>query len=220
MLEFLTAKLKDALKFVNINLVYELRIRAGKPAVINYRGKYVFLGSRGIADKAEKPLILYNVPSRTGVNIEPSTYAALADHPNIAGIKEAGGNFSKIAETVSLVGDRLALYSGNDDQTVPMMALGASGVISVLSNVLPAETENMCRLFFEGKGKESAAMQCGFIPLISALFSDVNPIPVKEAMAMLGYCTPELRLPLVRLDEAKREILRTRLREAGLVPVM
>ena len=173
-----------------------------------------------IADKAEKPLILYNVPSRTGVNIEPSTYAALADHPNIAGIKEAGGNFSKIAETVSLVGDRLALYSGNDDQTVPMMALGASGVISVLSNVLPAETENMCRLFFEGKGKESAAMQCGFIPLISALFSDVNPIPVKEAMAMLGYCTPELRLPLVRLDEAKREILRTRLREAGLVPVM
>lgn len=173
-----------------------------------------------IADKAEKPLILYNVPSRTGMNIEPSTYAALADHPNIVGIKEAGGNFSKIAETVSLVGDRLALYSGNDDQTVPMMALGASGVISVLSNVLPTETENMCRLFLEGKGKESAAMQCGFIPLISALFSDVNPIPVKEAMAMLGYCTPELRLPLVRLDEAKREILRTRLREAGLVPVM
>lgn len=172
-----------------------------------------------IADSAEKPLILYNVPSRTGVNIEPSTYAALADHPNIAGIKEAGGNFSKIAETVSLVGDKLALYSGNDDQTVPMLALGASGVISVLSNVLPAETERMCRLFFEGDVKESARMQCGLIPLISALFSDVNPIPVKEAMAMLGYCTPQMRLPLVALDEGKRKALRDRLKEAGLHPV-
>lgn len=172
-----------------------------------------------IADSAEKPLILYNVPSRTGVNIEPSTYAALADHPNIAGIKEAGGNFSKIAETVSLVGDKLALYSGNDDQTVPMLALGAAGVISVLSNVLPAETERMCRLFFEGKVKESAKMQCSLIPLISALFSDVNPIPVKEAMAMLGYCTPQMRLPLVALDEGKRKALRDRLKEAGLHPV-
>ena len=100
-----------------------------------------------IADSAEKPLILYNVPSRTGVNIEPATYAALAGHPNIAGIKEASGNFSKIAETVHLVGDKLALYCGNDDQTVPMLALGACGVISVLSNVLPAETVKMCRLF-------------------------------------------------------------------------
>ena len=172
-----------------------------------------------IADSAEKPLILYNVPSRTGVNIEPSTYAALADHPNIAGIKEAGGNFSKIAETVSLIGDKLALYSGNDDQTVPMLALGAAGVISVLSNVLPAETERMCRLFFEGKVKESAKMQCSLIPLISALFSDVNPIPVKEAMAMLGYCTPQMRLPLVALDEGKRKALRDRLKEAGLHPV-
>ncbi|PWL97848.1 MAG: 4-hydroxy-tetrahydrodipicolinate synthase [Clostridiales bacterium] len=171
-----------------------------------------------IADSVEKPLILYNVPSRTGVNIEPSTYAALADHPNIAGIKEAGGNFSKIAETVSLIGDKLALYSGNDDQTVPMLALGAAGVISVLSNVLPAETERMCRLFFEGEVKESAKMQCGLIPLISALFSDVNPIPVKEAMAMLGFCTPQMRLPLVGLDEEKREALRHRLKEAGLDP--
>ena len=172
-----------------------------------------------IADSVEKPLILYNVPSRTGVNIEPSTYAALADHPNIAGIKEAGGNFSKIAETVSRIGDKLALYSGNDDQTVPMLALGASGVISVLSNVLPAETERMCRLFFEGDVKESARMQCGLIPLISALFSDVNPIPVKEAMAMLGFCTPQMRLPLVELDEGKRRALRDRLKEAGLHPV-
>lgn len=173
-----------------------------------------------IADKAEKPLILYNVPSRTGVNIEPSTYAALAEHPNIVGIKEAGGNFSKIAETVHLVGDKLTLYCGNDDETVPMMALGAAGVISVLSNVLPAETVKMCRLFLDGETQRSAAMQCGFVPLVAALFSDVNPIPVKEAMAMLGYCTNEMRLPLVGLDAAKRETLYRRLCEAGLHPVL
>ena len=169
-----------------------------------------------IADSVDKPLILYNVPSRTGVNIEPSTYAALADHPNINAIKEAGGNFSKNVETVSLDGDKLALYSGNDDQIVPMLSLGGSGVISVLSNVLPAETSKMCHLFFEGKIKESAAMQCKYLPLINALFSDVNPIPVKEAMAMLGYCTADMREPLFPMDDAKRENLRRELRAAGL----
>ena len=168
-----------------------------------------------IADNTEKPLILYNVPSRTGVNIEPATYAALADHPNIAAIKEAGGNFSKIAETAALVGDKLALYSGNDDQVVPMLALGASGVISVLSNVLPAETSKMCKLFFEGKIAESAAMQLHYLPLINALFSDVNPIPAKEAMAMLGYCSDEMRLPLVGMDTKKKEALRACLAEVG-----
>lgn len=168
-----------------------------------------------IADNTEKPLILYNVPSRTGVNIEPATYAALADHPNIAAIKEAGGNFSKIAETVALVGGKLALYSGNDDQVVPMLALGASGVISVLSNVLPAETSKMCKLFFEGKVAESAAMQLRYLPLINALFSDVNPIPAKEAMAMLGYCSDEMRLPLVGMDTKKKEVLRACLAEVG-----
>lgn len=168
-----------------------------------------------IADNTEKPLILYNVPSRTGVNIEPTTYAVLADHPNIAAIKEAGGNFSKIAETAALVGDKLALYSGNDDQVVPMLALGASGVISVLSNVLPAETSKMCKLFFEGKIAESAAMQLHYLPLINALFSDVNPIPAKEAMAMLGYCSDEMRLPLVGMDTKKKEALRACLAEVG-----
>ena len=170
-----------------------------------------------IADNTEKPLILYNVPSRTGVNIEPATYAALADHPNIAAIKEAGGNFSKIAETVALVDGKLALYSGNDDQVVPMLALGASGVISVLSNVLPAETSRMCKLFFEGKIAESAAMQLRYLPLINALFSDVNPIPAKEAMAMLGYCSDEMRLPLVGMDAKKKEALRACLAEVGLL---
>ncbi len=169
-----------------------------------------------IADAVDKPLILYNVPSRTGVNIEPATYAALADHPNICGIKEAGGNFSKIVETVSLIGDKLALYSGNDDQIVPMLSLGGSGVISVLSNVLPAETSKMCHLFFEGKIKESKEMQCKYLPLINALFSDVNPIPAKEAMAMLGYCTAEMREPLFPMEDSKRANLKKQLEAVGL----
>ena len=169
-----------------------------------------------IADNVTKPIILYNVPSRTGVNIEPETYAALADHPNIVAIKEASGNFSKLAETIALVGDKLDVYSGNDDQVVPMLALGGKGVISVLSNVLPAETSEMCKRFFRGDVKGSAAMQCEYLPLINALFSDVNPIPVKEAMAMLGYCESEMRKPLYPMDESKKEILRGELIKAGL----
>ena len=169
-----------------------------------------------IADSVDKPIILYNVPSRTGMNIEPETYAALADHPNINAIKEASGNFSKLVETVALVGDMLNVYSGNDDQVVPMLALGAKGVISVLSNVLPAETSEMCKRFWRGDVKGSAAMQCEYLPLINALFSDVNPIPVKEAMAMLGYCTAEMREPLYNMEESKKAKLRQRLIEAGL----
>ncbi len=169
-----------------------------------------------IADSVDKPLILYNVPSRTGVNIEPTTYAALADHPNIAGIKEAGGNFSKIAETVSLIGDKLALYSGNDDQIVPMLSMGGLGVISVLSNVLPAETSKMCHLFFEGKTRESFEMQRKYIPLINALFSDVNPIPAKHAMNLLGLCEADMREPLFPMEEKKIENLKKQLLAAGL----
>ena len=169
-----------------------------------------------IAENVDKPIILYNVPSRTGINIEPKTYEALSDVPNIYAIKEANGNFSKIAETLALVGDRLAVYSGNDDQVVPMLSLGGLGVISVLSNVCPAETVKMCDLFSEGKVKESAALQLKYLPLINALFSDVNPIPVKEAMAMLGKCTPELRLPLVRMSGEKRAALKSEMQKAGL----
>ncbi len=167
------------------------------------------------ADSVDIPIIMYNVPSRTGLNIEPQTYAYLADHPNICAIKEANGNFSKIAETFALVGDKLDIYSGNDDQTVPILSLGGKGVISVLSNVLPAETSKMCRLYFEGDVSQSAAMQLKYVPLISALFSDVNPIPVKEAMYMLGKCTPELRLPLVRMSAEKAASLRAELVKAG-----
>ena len=154
-----------------------------------------------LADATDKPIILYNVPSRTGLNIEPSTYAVLADHPNIVAIKEAGGNFSKIAETMSLVGDKLALYSGNDDQIAPMLGIGGIGVISVLSNIVPKETSKMCHDFFEGNTAECAKMQLDYLPLINALFSDVNPIPVKEAMALLGACDREMRAPLVGMDD-------------------
>ena len=124
-----------------------------------------------IADAVTKPLILYNVPSRTGVNIEPETYARMADHPNIAGIKEANSDISKIVTTAQLVAGKLDLYSGNDDQTIPILSLGGKGVISVLSNLLPAETAKMCRLWFEGDAAGAAALQLKYLPLIHALFS-------------------------------------------------
>ena len=170
-----------------------------------------------IADASTKPVILYNVPSRTGVNIEPATYAALADHPNIAGIKEANGNISKIVETAALVGDRLDIYSGNDDQIVPIMAMGGKGVISVLSNIMPARTVEICDRFFNGDLKGSAALQCALQPLISALFCEVNPIPVKAAMAAMGFCENYVRLPLTPMEEPHWQKLRSLMAEQGLL---
>ena len=140
-----------------------------------------------IADASTKPLILYNVPSRTGCNILPKTAAALADHPNIAAIKEASGNISQIAELASLTRDKLDIYSGNDDQIVPVLSLGGIGVISVLSNIMPKKTVEICTKFFEGDVKGSARMQLDLLPLINALFCEVNPIPVKAAMAAMGF---------------------------------
>ena len=169
-----------------------------------------------IADAVTKPIILYNVPSRTGINIEPQTYAALADHPNIVGIKEANGNISKIVETMALVGDKLDLYSGNDDQIVPILSMGGSGVISVLSNVLPAETEQICDRFFAGDIQGSAALQMKYLPLIQALFSEVNPIPAKAAMAAMGYGADVCRLPLTSSEQAHKQVLLERMREAGI----
>ena len=171
---------------------------------------------RAIADASTKPLILYNVPSRTGVNIEPATYAALADHPNIAAIKEAGGNISKIVETAALVGDKLDIYSGNDDQIVPILACGGKGVISVLSNVVPRETSDICHTFFAGKVKEAMDMQIKYLPLTNALFCEVNPIPAKAAMAALGFCENYLRLPLVPMEEGHEAMLRQKMRDLGL----
>ena len=169
-----------------------------------------------LADAVTKPIILYNVPSRTGINIEPETYAVLADHPNIVGIKEANGNISKIVETMALVGDKLDLYSGNDDQIVPILSMGGSGVISVLSNVLPAETEELCDRFFAGDTPGSAALQMKYLPLIQALFSEVNPIPVKAAMAEMGYGADVYRLPLTPIEEMHRQILVKRMQEIGI----
>ena len=154
-----------------------------------------------IADASTKPVILYNVPSRTGVNIEPETYARLAEHPMITGIKEANGNIAKIVETKALVGDKLDIWSGNDDQIVPILAAGGSGVISVLSNVLPKKTVELCNKFFAGDVKGSMDMQCEMFDLIKALFCEVNPIPVKAAVAALGYCENYVRLPLTPMDK-------------------
>ena len=169
-----------------------------------------------IADASTKPIILYNVPSRTGVNIEPSTYLALSKHPNIVAVKEANGNLSKIVETMALVGDDLALYSGNDDQIVPLMSLGAKGCISVLSNVLPDKTAEICTRFFNGDIKGSAQLQYEMLPLINALFSEVNPIPAKAAMAALGYCEDYLRLPLTPMEDAHKAVLLEEMRKQGL----
>ena len=169
-----------------------------------------------IADASTKPVILYNVPSRTGVNIEPATYASLADHPMIQGIKEANGQIDKITETMALCGDKLDLYSGNDDQIVPLMSVGGKGVISVLSNVLPKETSEMVHKFLAGDVQGAAQMQFKYFGLIKALFSEVNPIPAKAAMAAMGFCEDYVRLPLTVMEDSTKAVLLDRMREAGL----
>ena len=140
-----------------------------------------------IADRSTKPCILYNVPSRTGCNILPATAAALAEHPNIVAIKEASGNISQIAELASLVRGKMDIYSGNDDQIVPVLSLGGKGVISVLSNLMPKETSEICHKFLSGDVAGSTAMQLDLLPLVNALFCEVNPIPVKAAMKEIGF---------------------------------
>ena len=170
-----------------------------------------------IADATDLPIILYNVPSRTGVNMKPETCAQLAKHPNIVALKEASGNISQVAQIKALCGDALDLYSGNDDQIVPLLSLGAKGVISVLSNVMPKETHNICALFFEGKVKESAALQLKLLDFINHLFMDVNPIPVKAAMNLMGFDVGECRLPLVPMDDGQINVLRESMKQAGLL---
>lgn len=169
-----------------------------------------------IADASTKPLILYNIPSRTGVNIAPSTFVKLAEHPNIVAVKEASGNISQCVEIMSLVGDKLDMYSGNDEQIVPLMSIGGKGVISVLSNVLPKETVEICDRFFAGDVKGSAELQLKYLPLINALFSEVNPIPVKSAMAKLGFCENYLRMPLSPMEAEHEEVMFKLMRECGL----
>ena len=170
-----------------------------------------------VADRVNTPIILYNVPSRTGVNILPETYQALSKHPNIVAAKEANGNIASVAHTLALCGDDLDIYSGNDDQIVPLMSLGGKGVISVLSNVLPKETHEMAAACLKGDFKTAAQMQLRYFDLVSALFMDVSPIPVKDAMNQMGLAVGSCRLPLVPLSEAAHEKLASVLRQYQLI---
>lgn len=170
-----------------------------------------------VADNVDKPIIVYNVPSRTGLNIKPETYAELSKHKNIVGFKEAGGDMSSIAHTMALCGDDMDLYSGNDDQIVPVMSLGGKGVISVLSNLVPRQTHEICELFEQGKTKESLKLQLEYHDLISALFCEVNPIPVKAAMELMGFCSSELRLPLYEMEDKNRAKLESIMKQIGII---
>ena len=169
-----------------------------------------------VADAIDKPCILYNVPGRTGCNLLPATAAALAEHPNIVAIKEASGNISQVAKIAQLCGDKMDIYSGNDDQIIPILSLGGKGVISVLSNLLPKETSDMCHKYLNGDMATATAMQLKYLPLVDALFCEVNPIPAKAAMAAMGYCENSLRLPLTAMEENHEKTLLACMREVGI----
>ncbi len=170
-----------------------------------------------IADEVGLPVILYNVPSRTGMNIAVDTVAELAKNPNIVAIKEASGNISYAAQVIERCGDQLDVYSGNDDQIVPLMSLGAKGVISVLSNVIPQQTHDMCAAALQGDFATAAKMQLEYLTLINRLFIEVNPIPVKEAMNLIGMDVGDCRLPLCPMEEKNRVLLADALRTHGLI---
>ena len=170
-----------------------------------------------VADRVKTPIILYNVPSRTGVNIQPATYAALAKHENIVGIKEANGDISSVAKTIALCGDSMAVYSGNDDQITALIALGGKGVISVLSNIAPELAHDIAAKGVAGDITGSAALQLEYLDLCNDLFCDVNPIPVKEAMNMMGMDVGPCRMPLSEMSDAAKATLRATLTRHGLL---
>lgn len=170
-----------------------------------------------IADSVNIPCILYDVPSRTGVSIKVPAYAELSKHPNIVAVKEANGDLSSILRLRFAVGDELAVYSGNDDQIVPILSLGGMGVISVLSNVAPKETHDICQLYFDGKVKEAAKLQIAFTDLADALFCETNPIPVKTAMRLMGYAAGPLRMPLSEMEPENLEKLKKALKAHNLI---
>ena len=172
---------------------------------------------KAVAGSVSLPIILYSVQSRTGVNITPETCRELAKIENIVAVKEASGNISQIAKIRALCGDELDVYSGNDDQIVPILSLGGIGVISVMSNILPQQTHDICQLYFDGKVKESAALQLRLLDLANKLFLDVNPIPVKEAMNLLGMEAGPCRLPLYRMADGDIAVLKQSLQNAGLL---
>ena len=169
-----------------------------------------------IADRVTKPMILYNVPSRTGCNLLPATVAELAKHPNIAAIKEASGNMSQVVDLVARCGEDITVYSGEDGLTVPILSMGGMGTISVLSNVLPKEAVAMTDAFFAGRIQEAAQWQCKLLPLIDCLFSEVNPIPAKAALSAMGFGEEHLRLPLTPMEPENREKLFGELRKLGV----
>ena len=171
-----------------------------------------------VAEAVKIPILLYNIPGRTGVTIQPETIASLCKNvDNIVGVKEASGNFSAMATLMNLADGRVDLYSGNDDQIVPLLALGGKGVISVLSNIAPAQTHAICQAFFDGNPAESARLQLAAIPLIAELFREVNPIPVKAAMNLMGKGVGPLRLPLTEMEPQNQEKLRAAMTAYGLL---
>lgn len=170
-----------------------------------------------VAEAITIPIILYNVPGRTGCNIAPKTVLALSKVPNIIGLKEASGNLSHVAEVAALVDEDFALYSGNDDQVLPILSLGGKGVISVLANIAPKDTHDMVMHYLEGNTKESTRMQLAAIDLISALFCEVNPIPVKQAMNLMGYEVGSCTMPLCDMEEHNLETLKTAMKNYGLL---
>ena len=169
-----------------------------------------------VADESTLPVILYNVPSRTGCNLLPKTVAKLSEHPNIAAIKEATGSLAQMIEIMHLCGDKIDVYSGEDGLTVPMMAMGAKGTISVLSNVAPRQSVAMTDACLRGDYAAAAKMQCDLLPLINALFSEVNPIPAKAATAAMGFGADALRLPLTSMEEQNRAVLFAEMRKLGI----
>lgn len=197
---------------------------AGADALLQVTPYYNKTSQRGlvrhfaaIAESTSLPIILYNVPSRTGVSISLAAYQELCEIPNIVATKEASGDIAAIAALAAACGDKLDIYSGNDNEIVPILSLGGKGVISVLSNVMPQETHDIVSLYLEGKTKESLALQLRLLDLCKALFIDVNPIPVKEALNLMGWHTGPCRLPLVELSEDHRAKLKAELAKQGLL---
>lgn len=170
-----------------------------------------------IADSVNIPCIVYNVPSRTGVNILPATYQKLSEHPNIAAVKEANHDVSSVAKTISLCGDSLTIYSGEDDQTLPIIALGGKGVISVFANILPAEMHKLAKAALDGNLEEARSLTSKYIELMNALFMDVNPIPVKEALNLMGFQCGKPRLPLTDMTDAQKEKLASVMKKYNLI---
>ncbi len=170
-----------------------------------------------IADAVNAPIILYNVPSRTGMNILPTTYKSLSEHENIAATKEASGNITQIAKIFELCGDNLWVYSGNDDQILPILSLGGQGVISVASNIIPKEIGGICRSYFEKDTKTSASLQIKYMSIIDALFCEVNPMPVKYALNLMGFDVGECRLPLTNVTKKSSSLILEELKKHHLI---